>query len=248
MSLVPSWTETLFALGRGSLLVGITDYCVHPADGVAGLPRVGGTKNPRLETIRALEPDLVIANREENRRRDVERLEASGIPVWVTDVRDVEGALAGIEQLGVRVDARVAADRMIAGARAAAAEVRRESSEARPRVVALIWKHPFMAVGGDTYADALIRACGGVNPFAQASSRYPRIDEPALLAAEPAVVLLPSEPYAFGEADRLELEALPSPAALSGRIHLIEGELLSWYGPRMARALRTLSPLILDAV
>lgn len=247
VSLVPSWTETLFALDRGSRLVGVTDYCAHPAEGVARIPRVGGTKNPSLEAILALGPDLVIANREENRRRDVERLEASGVPVWVTEVCDLEAALAGIESLGAWVDARAAADRIVREARGALAAVETTRREPPPRVVALIWKHPFMAVGGDTYADALIRSCGGRNPLARCASRYPRIDARALAAVEPQVVLLPSEPYAFTEEDRLELEELPFPAARSGRIHRIEGELLSWYGPRMARALRTLAPLILGA-
>ena len=100
-----------------------------------------------------------------------------------------------------------------------------------------------MAVGGDTFADALVRECGGENPFGASDKRYPRVDEAALEAAAPDVLLLPTEPYAFGLADRTELLRLDCPAARSGRIHLIEGELLSWYGPRMARALRTLSQL-----
>ncbi len=98
--LVPSITETLFALGVGDRVVGVTDFCVHPADGVAGCAKVGGTKNPKLNRVVELRPDLVIANREENRRRDVERLEASGLPVIVTYARTVEEALRDVERLG----------------------------------------------------------------------------------------------------------------------------------------------------
>jgi ABC-type Fe3+-hydroxamate transport system substrate-binding protein len=101
-----------------------------------------------------------------------------------------------------------------------------------------------MAVGGDTFADALVSECGGENPFAASERRYPRVDEEELVAASPEVILLPTEPYAFGEVERRELLRLDCPAARSGRVHVIEGELLSWYGPRMARALRTLSGLL----
>jgi ABC-type Fe3+-hydroxamate transport system substrate-binding protein len=244
VSLVPSVTETLFALGLGPAVAGVTDYCVHPAEGVRWVPKVGGTKNPRLGEVLRLAPDLVIANREENRRRDVERLEAAGAPVFVTYARDVETAIREIELFGELGDRREGAAVIADAVREALRAAREARRRPAPRVVALVWRHPYMAVGGDTFAHALLVECGGENPFAGRDRRYPRLEEGEIAAAAPDVILLPTEPYAFGEAERRELAALDCPAARSGRIHVIEGELLSWYGPRMARALRTLSRLL----
>lgn len=248
VSLVPSLTETLFALGAGASLVAVTDYCVHPAEAVAKLPHIGGTKNPDVAAIRALCPDLVLANKEENRRRDVETLEAGGVPVFVTYARSVREAIDEIRLLGRICAATPPAEAL---AREVEAELARQTlrgAEPRTRTVALIWKDPFMAVGGDTFAHDLLVSCGARNPFADAEGRrYPRVDARAIEAAAPEVILLPTEPYAFGASDREELLALDCPAARSGRVHVVEGELLSWYGPRMARALETFGTLLRPA-
>jgi ABC-type Fe3+-hydroxamate transport system substrate-binding protein len=244
VSLVPSITETLFALDLAAAVAGVTDYCVHPAEGVLDKPKVGGTKNPRLDAVLDLEPDLVIANREENRRRDVARLEAAGVAVFVTDARDVEAAIGEIEVFGELAERRREAHSIAEAVRDALRVARESRPVPAPRVAALVWRRPYMAVGGDTFAHALVSECGGRNPFAESERRYPRVDERDLEAASPDVILLPTEPYAFGEAERRELLALDCPAARSGRIHVIEGELLTWYGPRMARALRTLTGLL----
>ena len=243
VSLVPSWSETLFELGAGDLLVGVTEYCVHPADGVARLPKVGGTKNPAVAAIIALRPDLVLANKEENRQRDVERLEAAGVRVFVTYARTVREAVAELRVLG-----RIAGRESEADAIVAEVETRLavENRAARPRVAALVWRDPLMVVGGDTFASDLMRCAGGENAFAEVSGRYPRVERGELERAGPQVLLLPTEPYRFEERDRLELLGLDCPAAKSGRVHVIEGELLTWYGPRMARALDTLRGLFAD--
>ncbi len=248
VSLVPSLTETLFALGVGARVVGVTEYCVHPAESVAALPRVGGTKNPALDAIRGLAPDLVLANKEENRRRDVEALEASGLRVFVTYARTVREAVDEIRVLG-RICAAEPPAETIAGEVEHAIARLAERPAARPTsTVALIWRDPFMVVGGDTFAHDLLVACGARNPFAgEGDRRYPRVDVRALEAAAPEVILLPTEPYAFGARDREELLALDCPAARSGRVHVVEGELLSWYGPRMPRALETFAALLRPA-
>ena len=244
VSLVPSLTETLFALGLGERVIGVTDYCVHPASGVGGLPRVGGTKNPSIERIAGLQPDLVLANREENTLRDVERLEALGLRVFVTYARSVREGVEDISLLA-RIEACPRAAVPIVEAIESAWERARERRpDPAPRVAALVWKRPYMAVGPDTFAHDLIGECGGHNAFGAGERRYPRVDEDALVAAAPQVILLPTEPYAFGPRDRDELLALDVPAAAEGRVHVIEGELLSWYGPRIARALDLLSELI----
>ena len=241
VSLVPSITETLFALGLAARVVGVTEFCLHPEAGVRSKIRVGGTKNPSLEAILELAPDLVLANKEENRRRDVERLEAAGVRVFVTYARSVADAVREIQTLGAATGASEAAEPIAAGIEAARAAI--EVPEPRTRVAALIWKRPYMAVGDDTFAHDLMEVCGGVNCCA-GSGRYPRIDVAALERAAPDVILLPTEPYAFGESDRAELLQLDCAAARSGRVHVIEGELLSWYGPRTERALRALPRLL----
>ena len=245
VSLVPSLTESLFELGLGERVVGVTEWCVHPAERVAALPKLGGTKNPDLAAIAALAPDLVIANQEENRRRDVEKLEAAGLHVWVTYPRTVaEGAavLAELAELGASAEARA---RVVAPVLAAVAE----AEQARPAlgvpVFCPIWRDPWMAVGGDTYADDLLSLCGGRNVFAgRGDRRYPRVTLDDVVAAAPEVVLLPDEPYAFGAADVAELRRLPIPAARSGRLHLIDGTWVSWYGSRIERALRAIRSLL----
>jgi ABC-type Fe3+-hydroxamate transport system substrate-binding protein len=226
----------------------VTDYCVHPAEGVVAKPKLGGTKNPDVAAIVALRPDLVVANKEENRRRDVEALAAESIPVFVTYARGVREAIDEIRTLG-RITGRASeADALAAPVEHALAAQEARATEPRVRCVALIWKDPFMVVGGDTFAHDLLRCCGADNPFAAAGDRrYPRVTRAELEAAQPEVILLPTEPYAFGEPDRRELLALDCPAAREGRIHVVEGELLSWYGPRMARALETFAALLRPA-
>jgi ABC-type Fe3+-hydroxamate transport system substrate-binding protein len=248
VSLVPSLTEALFALGLGGRVVGVTEWCVHPAAEVVRLPKVGGTKNPEIAAITALAPDLVIANQEENRKRDVEKLEAAGLRVWVTYPRTVrEGAelLAEIAALGASPEA---VERVVAPVLRAVAEAESSLPEQPTRVFCPIWRDPWMAVGAPTYADDMLRVCGGANVFAShAERRYPRVTLAEIEAAQPEVVLLPDEPYAFGPRDVAEIAALSIPAAASQRIHLIDGTFVSWYGPRILRAIERLRRLLLGA-
>jgi ABC-type Fe3+-hydroxamate transport system substrate-binding protein len=245
VSLVPSLTEALFWLGLGDHLVGVSDWCVHPADAVAKLPRLGGTKTPAIARILALAPDLVIANQEENRRRDVEKLEAAGVSVWVTyprSVRDGVALLRELAELGAASGAQTAQVDPIEAA-VAAAEAARPAR--RTRVFCPIWKTPWMSVGGDTYAHDLLVLCGAENVFAERGDRrYPLVKLDEIVAAAPEVILLPDEPYAFGAREAAELAALDVPASANRRIHLIDGTLVSWYGPRIQRAIETLRPLI----
>lgn len=254
VSLVPSLTEALFALGLGSRVVGVTEWCVHPADAVARIQKVGGTKNPDLAAIESLRPDLVIANQEENRKRDVETLERAGLHVWVTYPRTVrEGAelLAELAELGASGEARERVVgpvlRAVEGADTALASSL-AAGVAPVRVFCPIWRDPWMAVGAPTYADDLIRLCGGANVFANhAERRYPRVTLAEIEAEQPELVLLPDEPYAFSARDASELATLSIPAAASGRIHLIDGTFVSWYGPRILRAIELLRRLLLGA-
>ena len=244
VSLVPSLTEALFALGLGSRVVGVTEWCVHPAAAVAQLPKVGGTKTPDLAAIRAVRPQLVIANQEENRRRDVERLEAAGIPVWVTYPRTVAEAVALLRELALLGGAAEGLATVVEPIEASVARAAAERPARATPVFCPIWKDPWMSVGRDTYANDLLTLCGGANVFAdRGERRYPIVREEEITAAAPEVVLLPDEPYAFGPREAAELARLPLPAA-AGRVHLIDGTLVSWYGPRIGRAIETLRPLL----
>jgi ABC-type Fe3+-hydroxamate transport system substrate-binding protein len=243
VSLVPSLSEALVALGLGQRLVGVTEYCVEPPGAFDGLPRLGGTKDADVAAIVACEPDLVIANREENTARVVRRLAERGIDVWVSYPRTVrEGVqlLAELAELGADEAARA---RVVAPARAAltGAEAR-QLQEAGPRVFCPIWRDPWMTIGRDTYIHDLIELCGGRNVFAdERDRRYPIVTLEAVVAAQPEVILLPDEPYAFGPGDVEAFRQLAIPAARTGRIVPIDGSLVSWYGPRIAQAIQVLA-------
>ena len=247
VSLVPSVTESLFCLGLGDRIVGITDWCVHPSDRVSGLPRVGGTKNPSVRQILELEPDLVIANREENRKRTVVALQTAGVDVWVTFPRTVQDSVALLRELADLG----ATEEAVGSVLRPVEEAVRTAEERRPArglpVFCPIWKKPWMAVGGETYASSLLELCGGANVFADCGDRrYPIVELEQVVAAAPEVILLPSEPYDFGPRDARELAALTLPAARNGRIHLIDGTLVSWYGPRIEPAIATIRSLFFD--
>jgi ABC-type Fe3+-hydroxamate transport system substrate-binding protein len=229
VSLVPSLTEALARSCPGRL-VGATDWCTHPADLVVA--RVRGTKNPDLEAISALAPDLVVANEEENRLVDLDALRGQGIAVWVTDIRTLDQALASIERLlrAVGDSDRVTLD-WLDQARRAWADPPAVVQGRRLRAVVPIWRRPWMHVGRDTYAGDLLRRLGVDNVLADHPERYPRVSLKQLPEVE--LVVLPDEPYQFSAADGPE--AFPgTPCAL------VSGRSLTWYGPAMVEAPQTL--------
>lgn len=236
VSLVPSLTEAV-AVSAPGLLVGATDWCTHPA-GLA-VARVRGTKNPERAAIITLDPDLVIANREENREFDVTRLRAAGLAVWVTVIESVPEALASMRRLiagplGLAVpDWLTAAERAWAGPGeggwAGPAAGLESEPPVRPRVVVPIWRDPWMVVGARTFAGDVLARLGLVNAFGAGPERYPRVEVAEIRAAAPDLVLLPDEPYPFTTADGPE----EFPGA---RVVLLPGRLLTWYGPSLATA------------
>ena len=236
---MPSLTECLFALGAGDTVVACTRYCTDPPERVAALPKVGGTKTTDVAEIVALAPDLVIMNSEENRRADFDTLETAGITVFVTEPKTVEGALDLIPRLAAAAGPADEGRRMAEAQRArlVAALGERWTSPEAPAVPYFcpIWKKPWMAFNADTYAHDVLRLAGGANVTAGASDRYPRVTLEAIAAAEPEIVLLPDEPYPFADRDRDDLGALAStPAVRRGRVHLVDGKALAWFGPRTA--------------
>lgn len=227
VSLCPSQTETLFALGLNEQLAGVTRYCIHPVSGVAGKTRVGGTKQLDFAAIERAAPDLIIAEKEENRREDVESL-AQRWPVFVTDVGDFLSALRMIETLGKLCDRAQRARELAQQIESCWHSLPR--LEQPLNVVYLIWRKPFMAAGKGTYIDDVLQRCGLRN--AVATARYPELQAQELQELKPQLVLLSSEPYPFRDRHLAELQAL-LPAA---RIELVDGEMFSWYGVRMLHA------------
>lgn len=221
VSLVPSLTESIASVDRDAV-VGATDWCTHPADLVT--TRIRGTKNPDVAKIIELRPDLVLANKEENRRTDVEKLRAAGIAVWVTDINTVDEALTSLHRLFVE-----ALDWPEPGWLETA---RTSWATAGPvttiDVVIPIWRDPWMVVGGDTFTSDLAARLGWRNVFAD-ESRYPHTDVEAIQAHTPELIVLPDEPYVFTAGD--------GPEAFPGlTTKLVSGRLLTWYGPSLATA------------
>jgi ABC-type Fe3+-hydroxamate transport system substrate-binding protein len=245
ISLVPSWTETLFAFGAGARLVGVTRFCVAPAEATL-LPKVGGSKNPGVRLIADLHPDLVIANAEENRREDIERLRQLDIPVFITYPRSISSAVESILKLGAVVGCESEADAMARGVVREVSAIETELgawAKLRFRVFCPIWKNPWMTFNGDTYAHDVLRLLGFNNVFAAAGERYPRTSIEEALALRPDFILLPDEPYEFSARDVEELK--PSlPPALSRRLVLINGRHLNWYGAHMLNGLKALAGLL----
>jgi ABC-type Fe3+-hydroxamate transport system substrate-binding protein len=222
VSLVPSLTEAV-AVSAPGLLVGATDWCTHPAD--LAVTRVRGTKNPERPAIIALAPDLVIANREENRKLDVTRLRAAGLAVWVTVIESVPEAMASLRRLltgpfGLDVPAWLAA-----------AEQAWSGPAPRPsrQVAVPVWRDPWMVVGARTFTGDVLARLGLDNVFGAGPDRYPHVEAAQIRMAAPDLVLLPDEPYPFSAGDGPE--EFPAQRAV-----LLSGRLLTWYGPSLATA------------
>ena len=231
VSLCPSLTELVFDLGRGDDLVAVTRWCVHPEDGVASIEKAGGTKNPDVDRIVELAPDLVLMNREENRIEDARALERAGLRCHVSMPRDVAETAEMVRSIGAAVDRGERAEAIARDIESRAERVVRDSSGKSPvRFAYLIWRRPWMAVNADTFSHALLAAAGGRNVFASKSDRYPEIDLAELTTANPDLILLCTEPFPFTEehvAELAESTSLPRE-----RFQIADGEYLSWHGSR----------------
>lgn len=249
VSLVPSLTEALFAFGLREEVAGITCYCVEPAELVRDVATVGGTKDPDLAAIRKMAPDLVIASAEENVREHVEALISDGLAVYVSLPGSVGRALEELRDLARLIGRGEDAAWLVEAERLAeAAEQRLAAPDASPvPYFCPIWRRPYMVAAPGTYMHDLLRLCGGHDIFADRPSqaRYYPVELSDAMAHAPAVVLLPSEPYPFEEKHQAEFEAYAdAPAVRDGCVHLVDGQLVTWYGPRIAQALTTLAPLL----
>ena len=272
VSLVPSMTESLFDLNLGGRLLARTDYCIYPEDKVQAVPTLGGTKNPDIQRIIALAPDIVISNQEENRKEDVEALRAAGITVWLTFPRTVADVFKILWDTMYLFDetsmsARV---RLIEYTYDWVSNISAAKEADDPTTVFVpIWHDPLMTINANTYMHDLLRVVGGTNVFAERErryplkadigeadayaaddpraagrdTRYPRVTWDEVQAAQPDVILLPSEPFHYSSEHLPAFEQLDVPAAHNKRVHLVDGSYLSWHGTRLAYALDALPKL-----
>jgi ABC-type Fe3+-hydroxamate transport system substrate-binding protein len=222
VSLVPSLTEALAATNREAI-VGATDFCTHPRD--LEVPRVRGTKNPDTALIAELEPDIVIANREENRKLDVDRLRDEGVTVWVTDIRTVPQAIDSLRRMFALALGWDVPEWLH---EASAVWAQPPPLAGRPAAIA-VWRDPWMVVGSDTFTGDLAARVGLKNVYAQHADRYPHVTPDQILARGAELIVLPDEPYAFSPKDGPE--AFPEIETV-----LVEGRLLTWYGPSLVTA------------
>lgn len=226
ISAVPSQTELLADLGLAQETLGLTAYCVHPKSWLQGKTVIGGTKDLQLKKIRALQPDLIIGNKEENIKEQIEAL-AVEFPVWLSDIHTVADALEMITTVGE-----------MTGKAKQAREIRNSIAQGRARLkkekpirtAYFIWKEPYMLAGHDSFISAMMTECGLQNVAPKNEQRYPQIGFENLGQLEAELILLSSEPYAFNTADAHAL------APQAKAIKIIDGELFSWYGSRMAQA------------
>lgn len=234
ISTVPSQTELLYDLGLRDEVVGITKFCVHPKQWFQGKEKIGGTKSLNLEKIKSLKPDLVIANKEENVKEQIESL-SKFCEVYVSDIKTIQDNVELIHELGNLTDKRLTAIRL-----ATELETAYNSIEVKQTIKAayLIWEKPYMTVGGDTYINAIMQKCGFKNVFSN-RKRYPETTLEELASAKVELLLLSSEPFPFKEKHRSEIQsALPQ-----SKIILADGEAFSWYGTRLLKKAEYLNQL-----
>ncbi|HEY7176824.1 MAG TPA: helical backbone metal receptor, partial [Micromonosporaceae bacterium] len=203
-------------------IAGATDFCTHPVS--LDVPRVGGSKYPSIEKVLAIEPDLVLANVEENRREDVDALRNAGVPVWVTYPRTLDAAFASLRRMFLAIG--TAEPNWLAAAEASWAAAPTVLAQ---RAIVPVWRRPWIVLGSDTFAGDVLARLGVTHAYASARDRYPRPSLDELTAVEPDLVVLPDEPYAFTDDD--------GPQSFPGVPYaLVSGRHLTWYGPSLAEA------------
>ncbi len=227
VSLVPSQTELFFYLGLHKEVIGITKFCIHPADWLQSKVKVGGTKQLKVDLIQSLQPDLVIANKEENVKEQVEAIEKF-CPVWTSNISTISEAYQMMKCIGSITGKEEEANLLVE-------EIQKSFLPAsvtnKIKAAYLIWRNPYMTVGGDTFINDIMQMAGFENAFGH-QKRYPEVTINDLKETGCKVILLSSEPYPFQQKHITELQQqLPH-----AKIVLADGEMFSWYGSRMLNA------------
>jgi ABC-type Fe3+-hydroxamate transport system substrate-binding protein len=228
ISLVPSLTELLFESGLDEEVIAITKFCIRPSKWFIHKPKAGGTKNVNISFIHRLSPDLIIANKEENTKEQIEELSLH-YPVWISDIKNLYDACAMIAQLGEITGKKENAETLITSIQSKFNSI--SPPEHHFRAAYLIWQKPYMTAGGDTFIHSMLQEAGFVNVFKD-RFRYPIITSEELKAKKPEIILLSSEPFPFAEKHAKELRKLIPDA----RIIFVDGEMFSWYGSRLLRS------------
>ena len=233
ISLVPSQTELLFDLDLDEQVVGITRFCVHPPEWFYTKTRVGGTKKLQIDIIHQLQPDLIIANKEENVKEQVEEC-AKNYPVWVSDVNNLGDAYEMIEQVGLITDKVNKSEEIITSIKKEFSQIRNTHSPpvgGAGGTCYLIWNDPYMTVGGDTFIHSMLEAAGFENVFKN-QKRYPEITIDELKTKNLETLFLSSEPFPFKQKHIDQLQSLLPHTKMA----LVDGEMFSWYGSRLLYA------------
>lgn len=228
ISVVPSQTELLFDLGLNDEVIGITKFCIHPEKWFKEKQRIGGTKKLNIDKIIALQPDLIIANKEENTKEDIEGLKKH-FPVWISDIYNLENALKMIHDIGGITEKQNNANEIIQTIQKKFAVLKQFiETEKTIRTAYFIWFNPTMAAAENTFIDNMLHYCGFENVFSH-KNRYPEISEQDIKDANPELILLSSEPFPFKEKHVEYFKSLLPNA----KVILVDGELFSWYGSRL---------------
>ncbi len=241
VSLCPSQTELLFALGAGHTVVGATQWCIHPSPEIDSVVKVGGTKKVNYKKLEALKPDLILCEKEENTPDMVNTL-LQNFPVFITNVESVTDACRMIEDIGLLVNRKPEAQQLMKTILAGFKSLPRPARAYRTAY--LIWREPWMAAGPTTYINDVLSHCGLTNVFTNEGDayphRYPALGLEELKERETELVLLSSEPYAFTDEHITEVQReLPN-----AKIILVDGEMFSWYGSRMQHAVSYLNHFV----
>jgi ABC-type Fe3+-hydroxamate transport system substrate-binding protein len=227
LSVVPSQNEQLFHHGLDDEIIGITKFCIHPPEKVRHITKIGGTKQLNMQLIHDLQPDLIIANKEENEQSQIEEL-MTRYPVWISDINDLATAMDMINKVGEVIGKKTEANEL-------SNNILQQFNLLNPsaknlRIAYLIWRKPYMAAGTGTFINAMLQLCDFTN--ACNKDRYPEVSPDDLIAAQPDVVFLSSEPYPFAQKHIVEFEKLLP----NTKIILVDGEMFSWYGSRLLHA------------
>lgn len=228
VSIVPSQTELLYDLGLDKEVVGITKFCVHPESWFKTKTRVGGTRQIKMEIIHQLKPDLIFANKEENVKEQVEELEKN-YPVWISDVKTLQDARSMIQESGKMTGKEIKANILINQIDDSFSSL--AVLKHKPKTAYLIWRNPYMTIGGDTFIHAMLEAAGFENIFKN-KLRYPEITLGELSIANCQLLFLSSEPFPFKQKHIKEIQ----PQLANTKIILVDGEMFSWYGSRLLKA------------
>lgn len=227
ISLVPSQTELLFDLGLDEFVLGRTKFCIHPAVKVKSVRRIGGTKNLNIDLIKEMQPDLIIANKEENTKEQIDEL-AQHFPVWISDIKNLDEALDMIKRLGELLAIENKSLEIISKIKTNFSALQQfETKEA----IYFIWQQPYISIGADTFINSMLQAAGFKNVL-QNKTRYPEISEDEIRNSTAEYLLLSSEPFPFKEKQKQEFEKLFP----TKKIVLVDGEMFSWYGSRLIKA------------